>query len=944
MSFRRLALPLLALAAGACKSPSAGGDGGNPQDAGGGTGGGAGGGASGSGGTADAATGGSDGPSINVGGGTLKLQICAPDIIRVMYAQGSSAASFFARTTLATAPKVCAPTAFDTATSGNTTTVTTSALKVLVDTTTGVITFQDLFGQTILAEKSGGGRTLTAATVAGEATSNVRQEWTPAADESLYGLGQHQHGLIDIKGTDLDLHQYNTEVFIPFLVSSRGYGVLWDNTSFTRFGDLGDPVPLPGVTGLYATGAGGMPGDVAPGSGTVDWTGSVTPPATGDYTFRTYSSGTIQLTVGNQLVIDHWRQGWLPNEDVAHVRLTAGQAVPVKLHWQSDIGVNIVRLVWKPPVASPTTSLWSKVGDGIDYWFVYGPELDHVVAGYRQLTGQAPMMPLWAYGFWQSKEHYASSQEILDVLSGYRSRGAPIDNIVQDWQYWVADQWGSHQFDPARYPDPAGMVASIHDTYHARFMISVWPKFYTGTANYAALAAMGFVYTPNVTEMKKDFVGYVFTFYDAFNPAARALYWSQIDAALFTKGVDAWWMDATEPEVVEGPFNSAATQISTNETHMNPTALGTGARMLNAFSLVNSQAVYEGQRAAAPNQRAFILTRNGFAGQQRYAAATWSGDISATWTALRKQLPAGLGFSLSGMPYWTLDSGGFAVPPRFAANPQAAADQTEWRELATRWFEYATFLPLMRVHGQAPAREIWQYGGNTSPAYMAMLKFDRLRYRLLPYVYSLAGMVTQQAGTMLRPLVMDFRGDATAREIGDQYMFGPALLVSPVTAYNARTRSVYLPPGAGWYDFWTGAQLAGGQTVTASAAFDSIPVHVRAGSIVPVGPDLQYTSEKPIDPITLYVYAGADGAFMLYEDQGTSNDYESGAFSTIPLAWKDATRTLTIGARAGSFAGMPAQHTFQIVTVTPTKAAGFSFTPTADTTVTYTGASMDVTF
>jgi alpha-D-xyloside xylohydrolase len=277
--------------------------------------------------------------------------------------------------------------------------------------------------------------------------------------------------------------------------------------------------------------------------------------------------------------------------------------------------------------------------------------------------------------------------------------------------------------------------------------------------------------------------------------------------------------------------------------------------------------------------------------------------------------------------------------------PQAAADQTEWRELATRWFEYAAFLPLMRVHGQAPAREIWQYGGDASPAYMAMLKFDRVRYRLLPYIYSLAGMVTQKAGTILRPLVMDFRADTTARPIGDQYMFGPAFLVSPVTAYNARSRSAYLPTTAGgWYDFWTGAHLDGGQSVTANAALDSIPVHVRAGSIVPVGPELLYTSEKPLDPITLYVYAGADGAFTLYEDQGATNDYEKGAFSTIPLTWKDATKTLNVGARSGSFTEMPAQHTFQIVTVTPTKAAGFSFTPTADKAVTYTGASMDVTF
>ncbi|MDP9036374.1 MAG: DUF5110 domain-containing protein [Myxococcota bacterium] len=885
----------------------------------------------------DAGSGG-DGPVLAVPGGLLKIQVCTEDVIRVAYAKDPA---FFARSTLATSPKRCQPTAFQTKATATQTLITTSRLTAQVDMTTGLVAFLDTSGQPILSEKSGG-RTIVAAIVQGEATNNVRQEWTPVADEALYGLGQHQQGLMNIKGTDLDLHQYNTEVFIPFLVSSRGYGILWDNTSFTKFGDLSDPVPLPGAAGLYAVG--GAPGDVAPGAGSVSWTGSVTPTVTGDYTFRTYSSGSIQLTVNNRVIIDHWRQGWLPNEDIAHVTLTAGQAVPVKLSWSSDIAVNIVRLLWKPPVASPSTSLWSQVGDGTDYWFVYGPELDHVIAGYRRLTGEAPMMPRWAYGFWQCKEHYKTAQEITDVLAGYRTRGAPIDNIVQDWQYWLPTQWGSHQFDPARYPNPAAWIASIHGTYHAQLMVSVWPKFYTSTANYAALNAMGFVYQPNVTEMKKDFVGNVFTFYDAFNPAARKLVWSQIDQALFSLKTDAWWMDATEPEVVEGPFTSAAAQISTNQTHMNPTALGSGSRMLNAFSLVNSEAVYEGQRTTAPNQRVFILTRNGFAGQQRYAAATWSGDISSTWTAMKKQIPAGLGFSLSGMPYWTLDSGGFAVPPRFAAVTPTPADLAEWYELNTRWFEYSTFLPILRVHGQAPAREMWQFGGDTSPAYAAMLKFDRLRYRLLPYIYSLAGMVTQHAGTILRPLVMDFRTDATARGVVDQFMFGPAFLVSPVTNYNDRSRSVYLPPAAGWYDFWTGTLAASGQTVIASAPFDAIPVYVRAGSIVPVGPELTYAAEKAADPITLYVYAGADASFTLYEDQGTTYDYETGAFSTIPLTWNDATRTLTIGGRAGGFTGMLAQRTFQVVLVNATKPVAFSFAPVADKSVAYGGAPLSVPF
>ncbi len=363
-----------------------------------------------------------------------------------------------------------------------------------MDTTTGAVTFLDSKGTTVLAEQPGGGRTLTSATIQGEATHNVRQEWQPQSDESLYGLGQHQQGHFDIKGYDLDLHQQNSEVFIPYLVSSRGYGILWDNTSFTRFGDLGQPQHVPGVT--YASGA-GTPANTVQGasSGSVNWQGMVTAPTTGDYEFFTYASGNVQLDINNQTLVNHWRQNWLPNVEIAKVTLQAGQQVPVHLQWTADSGVNLLQFGWKTPPATPrTTSLWSEVGDGIDYYFVYGPEMDDVVAGYRRLTGQAPMMPRWAFGFWQSREHYASSDDITSVLSGYRTRNAPIDAIVQDWQYWVPNGWGTHQFDPARYPDPKGLITSIHKTYNAHFMISVWGKFYTNTDNYKALAAKNYVF------------------------------------------------------------------------------------------------------------------------------------------------------------------------------------------------------------------------------------------------------------------------------------------------------------------------------------------------------------------------------------------------------------------------------------------------------------------
>jgi alpha-D-xyloside xylohydrolase len=879
------------------------------------------------------------GPGLveKVPGGWLAVEVCAADVIRIEYAKEPS---FFGRSTLATAPKRCAHTDFKIDASAATKTLTTANLAVRIDLATGAVTFLDLAGHPIVAER---GRTLAPVTAQGESTFHVRQEWEPNDDEALYGLGQHQQGFMNIKGVDLDLRQYNTEIVIPYLVSSRGYGIFWDNTSFTRFGDPDPAVPLD-VSGLYATGTDAQPGDVAGDGSSADWSGTVTAKATGDYLFRTYSTGDIKVSVDDAPIIDHWRQGWLPGEDIARVRLTAGQVARVHLQWAIDGRKPIVRLLWKPPVPNRSTSLWSEIGDGIDYTFVYGPNLDRVISGYRQLTGEAPMMPRWAFGLWQCRERYRSQDESLDIVDGFRTRGIPLDNIVQDWQYWDPSAWGSHKFDPSRFPDPDGWIRALHEK-HARLMISVWPKFYPGTANFDAMDKGGFVFRKNIEEKQKDFLGNVYTDYDAFSPGARRLYWSQIDEALFSHGVDAWWLDASEPELVDGPFTSVAAQVEANETHLNPTALGPGGRVLNAFSLVNSQAIYEGQRKKAADQRVFILTRNGFAGQQRYAAASWSGDITSTWTALRKQIPAGLSFALSGMPYWTLDSGGFAVPHRFANGEAAQADVDEWRELNTRWFEYATFLPLLRVHGQWPHREMWEFGGDKSPTFEAELKFDRVRYRLLPYVYSLAGSVTHEGGTIMRPLVMDFRSDARARDIGDQYMFGPALMVSPVTTHLARSRDVYLPatPG-GWYDFWTGAAVAKGGSVRSPAPFDAIPVHVRAGAIVPMGPELQYTGEKAADPLTLRVYAGTDGSFTIYEDEGINYNYERGNFTRIPLRWNDAKRTLTIATREGSFAGMLEKRTFEIIVVTPAHPVAFSFQPVAEKTVRYEGKQIDVAF
>ncbi|HVT81047.1 MAG TPA: TIM-barrel domain-containing protein, partial [Phycisphaerae bacterium] len=822
----------------------------------------------------------------------------------------------------------------------------------------GDLVFRDKQGKTILAEASAG-RSFEPAEVQSEKTHHIRQQWLSDASEALFGLGQHQFGLVNIKGYDFDLWQHNTEIAVPFLVSSKGYGILWDNNSLTKFGDPRDFSPIPAEKILDATGnpggftrtafsdaamttAGASRVEAALSAGAaagrrgggaqetaVRWEGQVAADTAGTYQFRLNYNGGAKMWIDDKPVADHWRQGWLAWDDIAKADFAANSKHKIKIEFVKDQG-NTISLTWKAPDAQTNgnTSLWSQVAGGIDYYFIYGGTgagaIDKVIAGYRTLTGQAPMMPQWAFGLWQCRQRYETQQASLDVIKGFRDRKIPFDNIVQDWMYWRQDDWGSHNFDPQRFPNPDQWVKDIH-AQNAHVMISVWGKFYPTTDNYKALNDAGAMYP---VYPQRDWVGrgFPYAFYDVFNPTGRELFWKQVNEKLFAKGFDAWWMDATEPDLVQ-PSPPTFEKLVAG---MPKTGAGTGASVLNAYPLLNSQAVYEGQRKANPDQRVFILTRSGFIGQQRYATASWSGDISSSWTAMKKQIAAGLGYSISGLPYWTQDSGGFSVPARFN-NPRDAAAVDEWREMNTRWFQFSAFTPLLRVHGEAPFREMWQFGGEESEAYKAMLKADQLRYRLLPYVYSLAGDVTQNGGTFMRPLVMDFPDDKTACDINDQYMFGPSIMVSPVTTYKARSRSVYLPfitsdfsQGApritfrNWYDFWTGKNLASparssgdivqtfesGQTIDTPSPYDQLPLHIRAGSIIPFGPDLQYAAEKKSDPLTLYVYTGTDGKFTLYEDDGLTYACEKGAFSRIPITWNEQTQTLTLSKRQGAFPGM----------------------------------------
>ena len=850
-----------------------------------------------------------DGVTISFSGGTLRLEICTADIIRVLYSE-EDVDALAGRESLSAAPKQCDESPqFTLLQETSEAVLTTDTLSVRVDIASRRVSFYNASGDLLLAERD---RTVEATEIQEESTYHVRQEWEYREDEAFYGMGQHQDNTFNIKDVPISLVQYNTEIAVPFAVSSRGYGIFWDNTSYTRWGDLTEPVPL--VHNEYRA--------------SIDFTAE----QDGDHIFQAYSSGRVLLTVDDEPVIRHWRQGWLPGKDLAKVSMKAGQTYALSFAHTPDISVDIADLSYLPPREDPTVSLWSNVGDGIDYYFIHGPKTDDVIAGFRKLTGQVPMMPRWAFGLWQSRERYTDADEVLAVLEGFRSRGIPLDTVVQDWQYWEPDSWGSHEFDLSRFPDPEGWIEQIHDEYHARLMVSVWAKFYTNTDTFAALNDAGFIYPLNIEEGIEDFVGYPMTYFDAFNADARDMFWSQIAERLLSLGVDAWWMDATEPETVEGPYESPEIHRELYETHMHPTALGSGARMLNAYSLEVSRAVYEGQRKDSPNQRVFILTRSSFAGQQRYASASWSGDVSNTWTALKKQIPAGLGFSVSGVPYWTSDIGGFAE------GPEVSNDAEQWAELNVRWFQFGTFCPLLRVHGQddrTGPREMWNFDDDT---FAALLKFDRLRYRLLPYIYAVAAAVSQEAYTMMRPLVMDFPEDEAVREVGDQYMFGPAFLVSPVTEFEARSREVRLPETAGgWYDFWSGEHTAGDKSITADAPYDEIPIFVRAGAVIPVGPELEYTDQAPADPITLYVYSGADGSFDLYEDEGTTYDYEDGAFATIPLRWSEAEQTLTVGERRGEFPGMLKERTFNVILVSPDAPAEVSAETVPSGSISYNG-------
>jgi alpha-D-xyloside xylohydrolase len=701
--------------------------------------------------------------------GVLRLQPCTDSIVHVQYSPTMSIPDV--RNFVVTRTH-WQPVDWDLQTHADSLTLTTARIVVRVNREDGTVTFRDKSGHELLSD---GPRQMTPAKVNGEDTWHAEDIFKIyGSEEAFYGLGQHQAGVWNFRGESVELSQENTNIAIPMWLSSKGYGVFWNNQSASRFN----------------------------------------------------------------------------NRFVHYLFVT------------------------------------SSVADTIDYYFFYGPQFDRIVADYRELTGAAPMFGKWAYGFWQCKNKYKTQEELLGIAHKYRELHIPLDNIVQDWFWWT--NTGEFKWNK-NYPDPKGMVDDLHRN-NVHLMVSVWPYFYPGSATYDEMDKLGYFVDKAVV---KSFHPKGMALYDAFNPAAQKYYWKLLDDSLFKIGVDAWWMDTTEPES-EG----------VEESFMMHDKVGgmSGARYANVFPLMTTTVVHDGQRAESDQKRVYILSRSAFAGIQRNGVTAWSGDVLSDFETYKRQIPAALNFELSGVPYWTSDVGGFIM-----GHP----NDPEFRELFVRWFQFATFCPIFRVHGTRypDANELWSYGPE---AQAALVRFDKLRYKLMPYIYSTAWMVTHDSYTPMRPLVMDFASDPRVLNIGDQFLFGPAILVNPVTEQGATSRRLYLPAGTRWYDYWTGEAQDGGKSIEAAAPLDSIPLYVRAGAILPLGPDIEWSTEKPADPIELRVFPGADGNFTLYEDENDNYNYEKGVYATIPFHWDDAQRTLTIGARQGSFPGMLQTRTFRV--------------------------------
>ncbi len=751
--------------------------------------------------------------------GQMQLNICKADLIEVKY---TLLGKFSEKKSLVVNNDWALRTTFQVMEANGNVVITTSSLRLMVNKATNAISYYTLQGKLITSEDKAN-KSMKPATIAGIETYNVSTGFNSPADEALFGLGCHPVDSLSMnyKGRNQELAIKYMTGAIPVLLSTRGYGLMWDNYSASNF---------------YGAEAGNT-----------------------------------------------------------------------KFNYVSESGKQV------------------------DYYFFYGPGFDHIIDLYRQATGKSPMYAKWVFGLFQSQDRYLSEKEIISVKDNYRNNHIPVDCIVQDWYYWDPLPIGSHVMKAERYPHPKLMLDALHKA-NMHGMISIWPVFGKGTPNYDALEKMG-----GLTSITWDnVVTHTFdTYYDAHNPAARDLYWEQARDSLVKRyDWDAWWIDQCEPD------NGALL----DERRKSKFFSGQGIDYFNSYSLEHTKGIYKGWRKDIQGKRAFFLARQSFAGAQRNAATLWSSDINTSFESFRIQVPQGINACASGIPYWTSDIGGysyhFTVP---------VWTKPENRELFTRWFQFGTFCPIFRIHGKGE-RALFSDNWDESTKAI-LLKYDKLRYRLLPYIYSLAGKVTSQNYTMMRALAFDFAADPKVYNIPDQYMFGPAFLVNPVTeqlytgtkaAAGKTTRAVYLPASAKWVDFYTGKTYSGGQTLNADAPIEIMPLYVKAGSIVPMGPVMEYATEKPADNIELRIYTGANGKFDYYEDENDNYNYEKGRSASFSLSWNEKAHTLSVSDTRGSFQGMLKAHTFNIVLVKGSHGAGMDTSAFFDKTVKYTGKAMVV--
>ena len=751
--------------------------------------------------------------------------------------------------------------------------VTLPQMSAKIDKTTARISFYDADGNLILNELS---RSVEADSVQDRATFNVTETFDSPADEHLYGLGQFQDGYLDVRQLPRRLTQVNTQISIPFVLSSKGYGLLWNNYGLTNFNIPADSVSLTRKNAESEA----VEVNVTTTEGTRRerrennrFEATVEIAESGRYALLLDVGQSMarrhNLQIDGQTVME-MRNVWLPPTSSTIVELEKGTHTLT-----AELTGNDRPVVWYQLVTNSTTYN-SPVADGIDYT-VFAGSADAVIAAYRAATGPAPLMPRWALGYIHCRERFHSQSEIVGTAREFRRRQIPMDVIVQDWQYWGRYGWNAMRFDEAFYPNPKKLVDDLHKI-GARLMISVWSKI-DENSEVGKMATEQGHYIKNTSWI------------DFFDNDAAKFYWENFSSRLLKPyGIDAWWQDATEPE----------NDDLVGRRVMKGTLPGEMVR--NIYPNMVNKTVYEGLMNDDPDRRPLILTRSGFAGIHRYGSALWSGDVGNDWETLRRQIVGGLGLMAAGHPWWTYDAGGFFRPFDQYKN-------ADYQECMLRWIQTAAFLPMMRVHGYMSDTEIWRYGRETERIATNAI---RLRYSLLPYIYSQAAAVTE-GGTLMRPLVMDFAADSTALCQQTEFMFGPALLVCPIIEPKCSQTDVYLPQNeSGWYNFATCEHLAGGQTVSVPVNLEAIPVFARAGSILPQCKPAKSTGNIDYKKLDITIFPKADATFTLYEDEGSNNDYLKGQSSEIQFVWNDAARSLTIGERKGEFAGMPEKRTFNV--------------------------------